>query len=147
MEILDELFAATRMSGSISVMLLKLCLYTSLNIVRKLSSTVHSFLSIVGGSLACGIVTLSILGTSVHFMSLGAGIGFPCRQSFLWLSRVALHLCNQKWSRELSISLGLRARNISGDVTHVGSDAGSITLELVEFELLCAYTHIAMDSP
>ena len=84
---------------------------------------------------------------SVHFMSLGAGIGFPCRQSFLWLSRVALHLCNQKRSRELSISLGLRARNISGDVTHVGSDAGSITLELVEFELLCAYTHIAMDSP
>ena len=41
-------------------------------------------------------------------------------------------------------SLGLRARNISGDVTHVGSDAGStisITLELVEFELLCAYMH------
>lgn len=47
-------------------------------------------------------------------------------------------------------SLGLKARNISGDVTYVGSDAGStisITLELVEFELLCAYTHIAMDSP
>jgi len=74
MEILDELFAATRMSGSISVMLLKLCLFTSLNIVRKVSSGVHSFSSIVGGSLACGIVPSSILGTSVHFMSLGQGL-------------------------------------------------------------------------
>ena len=118
MEILDELFAATRMSGSISVMLLKLCLFTSLNIVRKVSSGVHSFSSIVGGSLACGIVPSSILGTSVHFMSLGQGL-VSLRQSFLWLSRVALHLRNQKWSRELAISLGLRARNISGDVTHV----------------------------